>query len=146
MTFYAAACQTDFPCPSTRAEIADRTRRMCAMVEQTVVAANQGAQLAHYPPFSWPGGSMVVDYDGRILAQADPGPGEKIIVAQVDVGALREERERRRGHQMLAHLRTEAYSAYGHPVYPGGLIGGAKELSIENNERAIELGRQRLAR
>ena len=37
MTFYAAACQTDFPCPSTRAEIADRTRRMCAMVEQTII-------------------------------------------------------------------------------------------------------------
>ncbi len=42
-----------------------------------VVAANQGASLSHYPPFSWPGGSMVVDFDGRILAQADPGPGEK---------------------------------------------------------------------
>ena len=32
-----------------------------------VVAANQGASLDHYPPFSWPGGSMVVDYDGRIV-------------------------------------------------------------------------------
>ena len=45
-----------------------------------VVAANQGGEPDHYPPFSWPGGSMVVDYDGRILAQADPGPGEKIVV------------------------------------------------------------------
>ncbi|OLC44760.1 MAG: hypothetical protein AUH43_17880 [Acidobacteria bacterium 13_1_40CM_65_14] len=52
------------------------------MGEQTVVAANQGAQLAHYPPFSWPGASMIVDYDGRILAQADPGPGEKVVVAR----------------------------------------------------------------
>ncbi|MBI1916379.1 MAG: nitrilase [Planctomycetes bacterium] len=111
-----------------------------------VVATNQGARAEYYPPFSWPGGSMVVDYDGRILAQADPGPGEKIVIAQIDVGALHEERERPRGHQMLAHLRTEAYSAYGHPVYPGGLIGGAKALSIENNERAIEAGRQRLVR
>ena len=56
-----------------------------------VVAANQGASLAHYPPFSWPGGSMVVDYDGRILAQADPGPGEKIVV-----GADRPRRPARR--------------------------------------------------
>ena len=54
-----------------------------------VVAANQGASLQHYGPFSWPGGSMVVDYDGRILAQADPGPGEKIVVAEIDLGALR---------------------------------------------------------
>ena len=42
-----------------------------------VVAANQGASAENYPPFSWPGGSMVVDYDGRILAQADPGPARR---------------------------------------------------------------------
>ncbi len=75
-----------------------------------VVAANQGASLSHYPPFSWPGGSMVVDYDGRILAQADPGPGEKIVVAPIDVGALRAERQRRIGHDLRAHLRSELYT------------------------------------
>src|SRR5688500_20076565 len=37
-----------------------------------VVAANQGATLRHYPPYSWPGGSQVVDFDGRLLAQATP--------------------------------------------------------------------------
>ena len=72
-----------------------------------VVAANQGASAANYPPFSWPGGSMVVDFDGRILAQADPGPGEKIVVAPIDLAALRQERERRAGHRFLNHLRTE---------------------------------------
>ncbi len=75
-----------------------------------VVAANQGASLANYPPFSWPGGSMIVDYDGRILAQADPGPGEKIVVGPIDLAALRAERSRRRGHHMLSHLRPGAYS------------------------------------
>ena len=35
-----------------------------------VVAANQGASAENFPPFSWPGGSMVVDFDGR-----DAGPG-----------------------------------------------------------------------
>jgi len=74
-----------------------------------VVAANQGASLEHYPPFSWPGGSMVVDYDGRILAQADPGPGEKVVVAPVNIPALRHERERRMGHDMRAHLRSTMY-------------------------------------
>ncbi len=77
-----------------------------------VVAANQGASAAHYPPFSWPGGSMVVDFDGRITAQADPGPGEKIVVAPIDIAALRAERERRRGHHLLSHLRTAAYTPY----------------------------------
>lgn len=75
-----------------------------------VVAANQGAQMKNYPPFSWPGGSMVVDYDGRILAQADPGPGEGVVVAPINVGQLRHERARRVGHDTLAHLRSSAHS------------------------------------
>ena len=54
-----------------------------------VVAANQGASLKHYPPFSWPGGSMIVDYDGRIVTQASPGPGERIVVAPVNIDMLR---------------------------------------------------------
>jgi predicted amidohydrolase len=77
-----------------------------------VVACNQGASAAHYPPFSWPGGSMIVDFDGRVLSQADPGPGEKIVVGPIDLGAVRYERGRRRGHQLLDHLRTEAYTRY----------------------------------
>ena len=35
---------------------------------------------------------MIVDYDGRILSQADPGPGEKIVVGPIDLAALRAER------------------------------------------------------
>jgi predicted amidohydrolase len=109
-----------------------------------VVAANQGASLEHYPPFSWPGGSMLVDYDGRLLAQADPGPGEKIVVAPVDIPSLRAERQRRRGHHMLAHLRMEAYREYRRGVYPGSLAEGQERLTIEGNERAIAAGKRRL--
>jgi predicted amidohydrolase len=114
----------------------------CRALENTafVVASNQGASLANYPPFSWPGGSMVVDYDGRILAQADPGPGEKIVVAPVDIAALRAERERRTGHHMLGHLRTEAYRAGRRAIYPGGLRE-ARQLSIEANQKAIAKGK-----
>ena len=50
-----------------------------------VVAANQGASLRHYPPYSWPGGSQIVDFDGRLLAEASPGPGERIVVAPIDI-------------------------------------------------------------
>ncbi len=107
-----------------------------------VVAANQGARLAHYPPFSWPGGSMVVDFDGRILAQADPGPGEKIVVAPVDVGALRHERTVRRGHQNLAHLRTETLPMYRAPMYPGG--GGGDSLTVEGNDEKTAAAKRRL--
>ena len=69
--------------------------------------------MEHYPPFSWPGGSMVVDFDGRILAQADPGTGEKVVVAPINIPALRSERERRVGHDMRAHLRSEIHDYHG---------------------------------
>jgi hypothetical protein len=78
---------------------------------------------------------MVVDFDGRILAQAEPGPGERIVVAPVDIDALRAERARRRGHHMLSHLRTELYSGYSRPIYPRG----AEQIphSVEENNQLI---------
>ncbi|WP_212751778.1 nitrilase-related carbon-nitrogen hydrolase [Pseudoalteromonas spongiae] len=90
----------------------------CRAIENMsyVVAANQGAK--DYPPFTWPGGSMVVDYDGRILAEASPGPGERIVVAPINIAALRSERKRRAGHSMPTHLRTELYQAQKQPIYP----------------------------
>ena len=105
-----------------------------------VVAANQGASLQHYGPFSWPGGSMVVDYDGRILAQADPGPGEKIVVSEIDLDALRTARQQRLGHNPLAHLRREAYRSAAHG-YPAASFGRASDpqgdRTVEENEAAI---------
>ena len=68
--------------------------------------------MQNYPPFSWPGGSMIVDYDGRILAQADPGPFEKVVVAPIDIPSLRHARDTRRGHQMLTDMRPNAYPVY----------------------------------
>jgi len=101
-----------------------------------VVAANQGAALARYPPYSWPGGSQVIDFDGRVLAEASPGPGERIVVAPIDVSALRHERSTRRGHAMLAHLRTEAYPVYGTHRYPPA--ESPRELSYDANVKRIE--------
>ena len=103
-----------------------------------VVACNQGASLKHYPPYSWPGGSMIVDFDGRILAEASPGPGERIVVAPIDVSALRHERETRTGHHMLAHLRTEAYPVYGRHRYPPSADDAGTARSYERNIRLIE--------
>ena len=106
-----------------------------------VVAANQGAQLKNYPPFSWPGGSMVVDYDGRILAQADPGPGEKVVVAPIDLEALRAERARRAGHDMRAHLRSEL-----HDYLRRGWLerGGSEPLTQAGIERRIADAKRKL--
>jgi len=108
-----------------------------------VAAANQGASLKHYPPYSWPGGSQVVDYDGRLLAEASPGPGERIVVAPIDVSALRHERKSRRGHHMLAQLRTEAYPVYQQHQYPPRIADNAP-LSYESNNRLIDEAKVRL--
>jgi len=114
----------------------------CRALENTafVVAANQGASLRHYPPYSWPGGSQIVDYDGRMLAEASPGPGERIVVAPIDITALRHERATRRGHHMLAHLRTEAYPVYRSPQYPPAerTEAHAASLSFERNVELID--------
>ena len=104
-----------------------------------VVAANQGASFRQYPPFSWPGGSMVVDYDGRILAQADPGEGEKVVVAPIDIRTLRDERKRRIGHDMRAHLRSEVHD-YLTPTH----LPAASDHPITNDSvrLRIEKGRE----
>jgi predicted amidohydrolase len=107
-----------------------------------VVAANQGASLANYPPFSWPGGSMVVDFDGRILAQADPGPGEKIVVAPIDIARLRCERERRLGHDMRAHLRSEIHPYLATPRLAPASAG--ETLSTEGHKERIRDAKKRL--
>ena len=105
-----------------------------------VVACNQGATFEHYPPFSWPGGSMVVDFDGRILAQADAGPGEKVVVAPIDLAALRAERHRRIGHDMRSHLRSEVHNYLGQPWLPPA---DAHPLTGAAIRERIDLGRKR---
>ena len=110
-----------------------------------VVAANQGASLKHYPPYSWPGGSQVIDFDGRLLAQASPGPGERIVIAPVDISALRHERATRQGHQMLAHLRTEAYPIYQQHQYPPRMAEEKRAaVDYERNNILIEESKRKL--
>jgi predicted amidohydrolase len=108
-----------------------------------VVAANQAASLRHYPPFSWPGGSMIVDYDGRVIAQATPGEGEKITVGPLDVGMLREERRQRLAHNMPVHLRTEAHPCYRRTRYPSGNFNREADWRYEDNASVIEGVKQR---
>jgi len=118
----------------------------CRAIENLsyVVAANQGASLRHYPPFSWPGGSMAIDYDGRILTQASPGPGERIVVAPLDIEALREVRKARRAHQMLAHLRTGCYPMYEQQYYPPRTFSPSKEMSVSLLEKQIDEAKQKI--
>lgn len=120
--------------------LVNRTRA----IENTtyVVASNQAASMVNYPPFGWPGGSMVVDYDGRILAQADPGPGEKVVVAPINVDTLRTERERRMGHDLRSHLRSEIHPYLNQQhLEPAGF-----DQSIDNNNERIRNAKRQLTR
>jgi predicted amidohydrolase len=119
----------------------------CRAIENVafVVAANQGASLSHYPPFSWPGGSMIVDFDGRVVVRAEPGPGERIVVGPVDVGALRHERAARSGHAMGPHLRTEAYPVYRGSAFAPGRWKDRRDMDVPSTKAAIEDARERSA-
>ena len=55
---------------------------------------------------------------------------------------VRDERATRRGHHMLAHLRTEAYPVYAEPQYPRGGPGA----TYEGNLRRIEAAKDRVGR
>ena len=109
-----------------------------------VVAANQGASLRHYPPYSWPGGSQIVDYDGRVLTEASTGPGERIVVGPIDISALRHERQTRVGHHMSSHLRTEAYEVY-RRTGSSPLDGTGTVASVNENQRRIETAKKEFA-
>ncbi len=107
-----------------------------------VVGCNQAASQGHYPPFSWPGGSMIVDYDGRIVSQAAPGAGEQIVVGPLHVDVLREERARRSGHAVPAHVRSELYPLQHRPIFPRS--AKASDRTVEALGESIQGVRDRL--
>ena len=87
---------------------------------------------------------MAVDYDGRILAQASPGPGERIVVAALDIEALRQTRNIRRAHQMLAHLRAECYPLHWKQYYPPQTFNATEELSVSILEKRIDEAKRKI--
>src|SRR5205809_6761984 len=74
---------------------------------------------------------------GRLLAQATPGRGGRIVVAPLDVSERRREREVRRGHHSLAQLRTEAYPVYRDHRYPPSPFA-ADRHGCDQNVRLID--------
>ena len=100
--------------------------------------------VSNYPPYSWPGGSQIVDYDGRVLTEASTGPGERIVVGPIDISALRHERQTRVGHHMSSHLRTEAYEVYRRTGY-SPLDGTGTVASVNENQRRIETAKKEFA-
>ena len=101
-----------------------------------VVASGTGitTNTTNAPGIIWGGPGQVIDWDGRVLAQAQPGDGERITVGPIDVDMLRWVRKTQLRHVMPAHMRMEAYPCYGKAQYPVGLgskqfIGNGEDIS-----------------
>jgi predicted amidohydrolase len=60
------------------------------------------------PLFRSHGGSEIIDYNGRVIGRAE-GPGEAVITASVNIGALRETRNKI-GRNYLAQTRSQLYA------------------------------------
>jgi formamidase len=120
----------------------------CRAIENAafVVAANQGASLRHYPPYSWPGGSQIVDFDGRMIAEASPGPGERIVVGPIDVSALRHEprpsHARAPADRGLSRLpRADVPAADRRPVASAGSVVRGQSRADRGGEARAEVVR-----
>ena len=75
----------------------------------------------YYPENFCPGRSQIIDYNGRIIAEA-PYPGESVIGAVVDIEALRQRRTMMCWNYW-PDLRAEVFKEiYEHPIYPPNLF------------------------
>ena len=90
--YYAACCQTDFPCPGDRDEIAERTRRMCAIAEQTIVGYEpfHDVRLLVFPEFA----HAAPIYDSvetleQTVPETEPGSEPSAAAATLVIGTHR---------------------------------------------------------
>ena len=60
------------------------------------------------------------------------------MVAPIDINALRAERKRRMGHDMLNHFRSEIHDYANHSYLPRGDAAG---LTVENNKQRIQMAK-----
>ena len=110
-----------------------------------VVSANSaGISGLSFPAESTDGHSQVVDFNGRVLAEA--GPGESMCAfADVDIGALRRARAKPAMGNMLARQRLELFRGIygGDAVYPANTLSGGdgavpdRAFHIQNVREAI---------
>lgn len=102
----ASACMDPWGVgPTGVLAVSDRMRAMENMAY--MVSAQQGSSLRSSPPYSRSGRSVIVDFEGRVLAEA--GPGEGIIKAPISAHRIREFRRSTLSHNVLSQARHEAY-------------------------------------
>lgn len=121
--------------PTGICAVSDRMRSMENMAY--TVSAQQGSTLASSPPYSWAGQSVIVDFEGRVLAEA--GAGEQILKAPISAHRVRDFRRSVLTQNSLPQGRHEAYdylSRPGAPQRPG--LGRREDMSAEEYERLVK--------
>jgi formamidase len=103
------------------------------------VNVNQGGDLA---PFQFNGGSAVIDWEGRILAQTLER-GEQFVYARIDLAGLREWRRTTYQHLGPAHLRSDAYTYLSRIGVRDGSIPPDGTTTIAGLRRMIDKSRAR---
>ncbi len=110
-----------------------------------VVSANSaGIAGIDIPMSSTDGNSLIIDYEGRVLAEA--GYGESMVaLTQIDPAVIRHARSRIGMDNYLARLRTEPFqSTYAMSVYPSNVLSDKKpsrdvfRVAIERGIAAIQ--------
>ena len=103
------------------------------------VNVNQGGDLA---PFAFNGGTAVIDWEGRILAQTLQR-GEQFVYARIDLAGLREWRRTSYQHLGPAHLRSGAYAYLSRIGMPGGSLPPDGTITLGSQRRLVDEGRER---
>ncbi|OGP71293.1 MAG: hypothetical protein A2W09_05300 [Deltaproteobacteria bacterium RBG_16_50_11] len=79
-----------------------------------------GAWSPHQaPPYGMMGGSIITDYEGRILAACPKAPTEAFMFSTIDIKSLRDYRLTMPTHNGLNSFKGDMYEYYKRPVmYP----------------------------
>ncbi len=115
-------------------------------IENTVyiITSRLSPSYAHHPPYSWSGGSVVIDPEGRLLARTASSHGEATALAIIDLAEVRDRRCRQNLFSPLAHLRTQAYSLYQTEIFPWDEEQEGGEITEERLVSKIEQSKRRL--
>lgn len=117
-----------------------RTRSIENMAYGIYTGSSVGIKQLASAPTS--GNSLIVDFEGRVLAQT--GHGETLTCATLDIDALRDHRKHSRLNNHLVNLRTEAYTYLQTPRWqqqvqladaPDWNLDDADEVSCRQIER-----------
>jgi predicted amidohydrolase len=125
---------------ATAKDIAKRAR--AAENLAYVVSANAAGVInTGVPAHSSTGMAKVVDYEGRVLAEADSGGDSMVAHATIDLGALRSRRRQGGLTNVLVRQPFQAYAeCYRHAVFHGvGQLEQPGKAAASDTLRATQL-------